>query len=154
HPYPGEEPLPGAPPPIGSRVVLRQRPQRWRPVVHDHGVRLPASEAAGRLLVAIVAALGKVDSDDVVGRAGFERDPLFGVYDVIGRRHDVLKAAGLLRVIAQRAEGFDLGHAASEATRPWSAAWRAPGASVSRSGQSLQSRTARGVAQPGSAPAL
>ena len=113
-----EEALPGTGAAVGSGVILSQRPQARLLVGDQHPLPAPVGELGRRPLVAIFAPFGKIDAHDVVRRARFELGALLGIDHVVGGSHDRLEAVGLLEVVAERVQGLDLGHAASEAIRP------------------------------------
>ncbi len=102
-------------------------------------------EQCRRAVVAVLAALGQVDAHDVVRRARLQRGALGVVDDVVGRGDDVLQAAGAVEVVAQRADRLDLCHR----RRP-----RLTGRSRGPARPLITLGRPRGVAQPGSAPAL
>ena len=122
--HPAEEPATRARLAVGARVVLRVRPQR-RLLVADHrALRLPALEQLACRHVRILAARGggvlavraqrQVDRDHVERRARDQLRALGRVDHVIGRRHHVRELADHGWVVAQCAQGLDVGHGGAE----------------------------------------
>ncbi len=109
HAYAREEPAPRAALPVGSGVVLLERPQLRLLVLNHDVVATPVRERAGGLGVWIIAPR-EVDAHDVVRGASLELGPLLIVDHVIRRRDDGLQAAGLLEVVVKGSERLDLRH--------------------------------------------
>ena len=96
--------------PVGTDVVLHERPQRRLLVADDHALLAPSLEQALRVGVGVDADR-QVDPHDVVGRAGLEITALVLVDHVVGRGHDVLEPASPVQVVVKRPQRFDIGHA-------------------------------------------
>ena len=109
HAHAREETTTGPPLAVGPRVVLLERPQGGLVVLDDDALLVPLAQDAGGLGVGIVAD-GEVDSNHVVGRAGFQLGALIGVDHVVRRGKDRLQAPCLVEVVMERAKRFDLGH--------------------------------------------
>ncbi len=62
------------------------------------------------MLVGIRLPARQVDANNVVWRSGLQLGPLGLVDHVVGRRHYVLEAAGLSKLVVQRQERLELGH--------------------------------------------
>ena len=107
-----EQAVAGAPDAVGTRVVLRERPDRGLLVAHEHAVALPGGEHLGGVRVRVAVGARQVDLDDVVRRARDQLGALRVVDDVVRRSRQGLEAAGGVEVVVEGAEGLDVGHGA------------------------------------------
>src|SRR5206468_7149789 len=110
----------------------------------EHALGLPVVEEGGGVGVAVVAE-GKVDLDDVERGAGDKCFALVGVDHVVGGSDEIGEVAGDGGIVMEGLEGLELGHVAGD---PSSGGSRLVG------WMAAYTRRTRGVAQPGSAPAL
>ena len=109
HAHAREEAAALAAPAVGAGVILLECPECRRRVGRDHALPAPVGQQAAGLGIGIVAHR-EVDAHDVVGGASLELGTLRGVDHVVRRRHHRLQSSGLLEVVVERPQRFDLGH--------------------------------------------
>ena len=114
HPHAREQAAPALLAAVGGRVVLLEHPERGLGLPDEHALLAPGLEHLLGVLVGI-AASGRpreVDLHDVEGALRQQAVAQLVVDHVVGRGDHRLERAHSPRVVAQRAEGLDLGHRA------------------------------------------